>query len=251
MINFFRRIRKQLADDNKPLKYMRYAIGEIALVVIGILIALSINNWNEGRKSRKIELKILQELYVVLKGGVLLGELEFQKKQIEQNEKSKASCELIVRHFQDNLPYQDSLKFHFSNAHTRYIGLIKSHSYENAKNYGLGFITNDSLKELLTWAYETNSILLEELNERNNLYENSTVVPVITELFESIDMNNIEDQTKQMVPLNYESLKGNTTYNNILKTTIHKRNEFLLFQELRYQRMLKIAKYLEEEIEKK
>ena len=58
MINFFRKIRKQLADDNKPLKYMRYAIGEIVLVVIGILIALSINNWNEERKE-----KILKDTY--------------------------------------------------------------------------------------------------------------------------------------------------------------------------------------------
>jgi hypothetical protein len=46
MINFFRKIRKQLAYDNKPLKYMRHAIGEIVLVVIGILIAHSINNYN-------------------------------------------------------------------------------------------------------------------------------------------------------------------------------------------------------------
>ncbi|MFC2148492.1 hypothetical protein ACFLR9_07990 [Bacteroidota bacterium] len=46
MINFFRKIRKQLSNDNKPLKYMRYAFGEIVLVVIGILIALQINNWN-------------------------------------------------------------------------------------------------------------------------------------------------------------------------------------------------------------
>ncbi len=50
MINFFRKIRKQLSNDNKPLKYVRYAIGEIVLVVIGILIALQINNWNEKRK---------------------------------------------------------------------------------------------------------------------------------------------------------------------------------------------------------
>jgi len=48
MINFFRKIRKQLADDNKPLKYMRYATREIFLVVI--LIDLSINNWNEAKK---------------------------------------------------------------------------------------------------------------------------------------------------------------------------------------------------------
>ena len=51
MIPFFRKIRKKMADDNKPMKYMRYAVGEIALVVIGILIALQINTWNEGRKN--------------------------------------------------------------------------------------------------------------------------------------------------------------------------------------------------------
>jgi hypothetical protein len=44
MLPFFRRIRKELADDNQTLKYARYAIGEIVLVVIGILIALQINS---------------------------------------------------------------------------------------------------------------------------------------------------------------------------------------------------------------
>lgn len=59
MINFFRGIRKKLAADNKPLKYLRYAIGEILLVVIGILIALQINNWNDNRLERKEEIEIL------------------------------------------------------------------------------------------------------------------------------------------------------------------------------------------------
>ena len=62
MIGFFRKIRKQLADDNKPLKYMRYAIGEIVLVVIGILIALSINNWNEQRITKEKERFALEEI---------------------------------------------------------------------------------------------------------------------------------------------------------------------------------------------
>lgn len=62
MINFFRKIRKKMADDNRPLKYMRYAIGEILLVVIGILIALQINNWNEERKLSIEEEKILLDL---------------------------------------------------------------------------------------------------------------------------------------------------------------------------------------------
>ena len=50
MIKFFRKIRQQLLIENKTGKYFKYAIGEIVLVVIGILIALQINNWNEARK---------------------------------------------------------------------------------------------------------------------------------------------------------------------------------------------------------
>ena len=48
-----------MADDNKPIKYARYAIGEILLVVVGILIALQINTWNEERKNKKFEDEIL------------------------------------------------------------------------------------------------------------------------------------------------------------------------------------------------
>ena len=54
MIKFFRNIRKKLAAENKFMPYTRYAIGEIFLVVIGILIALSINNWNESNKENQI-----------------------------------------------------------------------------------------------------------------------------------------------------------------------------------------------------
>lgn len=52
MLPFYRKIRKKLLADSKLKKYLTYAIGEILLVVIGILIALQINNWNEERKER-------------------------------------------------------------------------------------------------------------------------------------------------------------------------------------------------------
>jgi hypothetical protein len=62
MIPFFRKLRKQLSDDNKPLKYLRYAIGEIVLVVIGILIAISINNWNQNKINKISEKLLLKEI---------------------------------------------------------------------------------------------------------------------------------------------------------------------------------------------
>lgn len=63
MIKFFRKIRYDLMEKNKTGKYLKYAIGEIILVVIGILIALQINNWNENQKLVKEELQILKSLH--------------------------------------------------------------------------------------------------------------------------------------------------------------------------------------------
>jgi len=64
MINFFRRIRKQLADDNKPVKYFRYAIGEILLVVIGILIAIQLNEWRHSVINNNQKQTVLKALKV-------------------------------------------------------------------------------------------------------------------------------------------------------------------------------------------
>ena len=62
MINFFRKIRQQLLTQNKVSKYLLYAIGEIVLVVIGILIALQLNNLNENKKNEKTQYESLYKL---------------------------------------------------------------------------------------------------------------------------------------------------------------------------------------------
>ena len=67
MIKFFWKIRLNLISEGKTVKYIKYAVGEIILVVIGILIALSINNWNEQRKQNNEEIYILNQLKVEFK----------------------------------------------------------------------------------------------------------------------------------------------------------------------------------------
>jgi len=120
MINFFRRIRKQLADDNKPIKYFRYAIGEILLVVIGILIALSINNWNQSRKQNIAENEFLQGITTDLKKDKEYINLimELQKPKIEAfNVLNKELPEL----YHENQIAVDSLfKIYFTSQRTFY-----------------------------------------------------------------------------------------------------------------------------------
>jgi len=70
MINFFRKIRRKLADDKKPLKYLRYAIGEIVLVVIGILIAIQLNNYNEQKIAERNGIELLSKLKIDLNNDI-------------------------------------------------------------------------------------------------------------------------------------------------------------------------------------
>jgi hypothetical protein len=76
MIKFFRHIRQKLLQENKIGSYLKYAIGEIILVVIGILIALQLNNYNDTLKQEKLELKTLQNLKL---------DFQFNLTEMEQN----------------------------------------------------------------------------------------------------------------------------------------------------------------------
>ena len=64
MLTFFRKIRKSLVDSSSARKYVLYAVGEILLVMVGILLALQVNNWNENRRAKLIERNALSELLV-------------------------------------------------------------------------------------------------------------------------------------------------------------------------------------------
>ena len=90
MIKFFRHIRKSLLMGNKTSKYFKYAIGEIILVVIGILIALQINNWNQERLNAKIETETLINLKQDLNSAV--GQLN---NKIFQNNRYR-TCDSIA-----------------------------------------------------------------------------------------------------------------------------------------------------------
>jgi hypothetical protein len=108
MIKFFRKIRYDFMEKNNTKKYFKYAIGEIVLVVIGILIALSINNWNESRKVQKgirtglIELKLaLEDDFSILEN--LISDVEISdkagKQLLNDLNKSPDSIDLVQLFF--------------------------------------------------------------------------------------------------------------------------------------------------------
>ena len=91
MLKFFRQIRQRLLNENRFSKYLLYAVGEIFLVVIGILIALQVNNWNEGQKDNHLE----QEYYCKLLDDVTQDMLQVEQLIQLTDKRIAASNDLI------------------------------------------------------------------------------------------------------------------------------------------------------------
>jgi len=104
MIKFFRHIRQNLLMENKTGKYFKYAIGEIILVVIGILIALSINNWNE---ERLVNLQIKTNLINL--STAINQDLELLKEIEEANDFRMNSILQILKWTEIPLPEIDTI----------------------------------------------------------------------------------------------------------------------------------------------
>jgi len=149
MIKFFRKIRQQLLTDNKFSKYLIYAIGEIILVVIGILIALQINNWNEYQKERKSEELLLSEIRDNLK-----YDLNDFDSNIATLQNKSISSRMMLKALEKNIPYHDSLGYFFSylNAYPHFSS--KTNGYKLLQSKGLEIIINTNLRNKITDLYE-------------------------------------------------------------------------------------------------
>ena len=151
MIPFFRRIRKKLADDNQLFKYSRYAIGEIVLVVLGILIALQVNNWNQNKNLRKTEIKLLQELKKDLAETEvdLLSDIEKAHRMLKITD---SLYQKITKNRIENkvLPVKFSMTYLYDRSHL----YPKKSAYESLQAHGINLVSNDSLRKSITDFFE-------------------------------------------------------------------------------------------------
>ncbi len=144
MIKFFRKIRQQLLTENKFSKYLLYAIGEIVLVVIGILIALSINNENQDRKERVQEKLILKQL---------LGDFNLNLEQLDQKTSFRRefmnSSKALFKYIDDpTIRIKDSIDHHI--AKTLPYATFDPIMNDLASSGELILIKNAELKQALT-----------------------------------------------------------------------------------------------------
>lgn len=154
MIKFFRKIRQNLLSEGKTGKYIKYAIGEIVLVVIGILIALQINNWNENRKEAIIE----RESYENLLTSLTKDSLELAKIIRLQNQSLVDQNRFIKSNLSDIKSSMDIEEISLSlyNIYDGAYSFFPKYGTYNAilSNKGIDILESKKIKSLLIELYD-------------------------------------------------------------------------------------------------
>ena len=246
MIKFFRRIRQQLVSQNKFSKYMLYAIGEIVLVVIGILIALQINNTNEKRKARIQEITILENI----QEDINLDTLDLAYNIHFHNLILKGEKDLL-RFLQSNQDTpSDSLNYNDALGNPAIVVLHKS-TYNNVQNNSIGLITNNKLHKEISRFYDFFNEVLLLIENKTPLFE-----PYGEKLFYFKKYFQLTSPDSNKYNLKNEEIEKNIDYFNPIfeKQNIEfvnisgaKNDEAFKFQlnESIYFRQLKLAIYVE------
>lgn len=191
MIKFFRKIRQNLIMENKTSKYFKYAIGEIVLVVIGILIALQINNWNEDYKNLHKE----QDYLINLNQDLLADSLRLTelKNDLELAVKSKRR---FVKIIEEQTSANDSLVFYVTNQIDFNNDFVpNSSTFDELKNSnGLNLISNPQLKRQIVTLYNTYDDLI--LKFKLGLEKNQILFSYLSKY-----VNNVEAITNEEISL--------------------------------------------------
>ena len=217
MIKLFRNIRQNLIMENKTGKYIKYAIGEIVLVVIGILIALSINNWNEQRKFKNREITMLIEIQASLNESLV--EINHM---IKRNGALKDDYVVLLNHMNQNLPYDKSLDSYFGLLDNWASPYFNYSAFETLKTLGGDIITNDSLKNKIIRMYDRElEYLVSDYDKVEWNYSSSVVQPFSSKHLE------IDIESGNAFPNNYAELMQNVEFKNILTALIGLRNNGL------------------------
>ncbi len=138
-----------MLERNKLSGYLVYAVGEIVLVVIGILIALQINNWNVRKQERQVEFEMLRELKSGLEGD--LSDITYNLKAHQQYLYSQG---IVLEWLESQTPMQDSLYKHFSYVTKGTTFLFNEGPYETIKQKGMRIITDNNLRLRIQRLYD-------------------------------------------------------------------------------------------------
>ena len=225
-----------MLTENKLSKYLIYAVGEILLVVIGILLALQINNVNKAKLSRQKEVILLTEMKANLQSD--LRDLEYN---IKNNKRRTEYNEVIRRIIEQKIPFSDTLKPYFGKFFGNFQLVETTSAWENLKSVGLDLISNDSLRNNLSRLYSNKYKYLENLERGfDDRFHWDHMYPQILEHL------SIDELWVSGAPRNYDAWLRDEKFYEVIKMNIKIRK----YMQNEYESNYSLVLSLEEQVDR-
>ena len=151
MVAFFRQIRRALVESASARRYLIYAIGEVVLVMIGILLALQVNNWNEEKKAKEKERRILLEIVNSIDQDLMLYDDAFQWRLDMKRTSIDSLLAFIGK--KEPIPIQTLMRL-YNRSKMDPVFRFDNGPFEALKSQGLDIIRVDSLRSLINLTYQ-------------------------------------------------------------------------------------------------
>jgi hypothetical protein len=151
MIHFFRQIRQGLLSENRIKKYLLYALGEITLVMIGILLAMQVDNWNENRNLAKKEITNLKELQKNLKSDLenqLIPGSEYYQRSMDAYNILQSDFYIAPQSIRE-----DSIRVLFYAMVIPWKLAFNTVTFDKLSAMGIDLISNDTIRENISQLY--------------------------------------------------------------------------------------------------
>ena len=195
MITFFRRIRQSLLSQKRLTQYLLYALGEIVLVVIGILLALQINNWNEERK----ESKAIKDVLIEIREDLLQDQVEFMRAIAIRKDDLNAQ-KRIIEVLETNGSLNERVLSDLGRINLSRPIFLVSKGYELLKELKLGTLKDKKLRILLTKYYERDIPMVQQEFRDDNFEFEHYWLPYVRRHFKEWEFGRFA------IPHDYEQL---------------------------------------------
>jgi len=207
MPRIFNAIRQKLLSQNRITRYLLYAVGEILLVMIGILLAVQVNTWNEDRKRTAHEHKVLKELLLNLRMDSLDHALNR-----DWSRDVGASAGYVVDGLEARVAWQDSMVLHYGRLLLHGVATLNTSAYDNLKSIGFDLISNDSIRIAVTKLYSLDITRLLKL-EKEMLSDDQihNIVPVV------LKRVRINEPWWNSTPHDYDALMDDLEFQSVVR----------------------------------
>ncbi len=206
----FHALRTVVPPGQVVRKMLLGGMREVLMVMVGILLALQVNNWNDERKEHIKEGKVLREM-----GENLAVDLKDCRYNIDMNERLLRGNTAVLKQLTERTPFQDSMRVHYANIFGSTVLTANIAAYDNLKSIGFTLIRNDSLRTLVTTLYSQRYRYLHDVEkEVDGRIQDDQVLPVIQAKLV------VDTLWASARPIDPEALMDDAPFKGMLRTNI-------------------------------